>query len=229
MFRRLFLPTLITALFTAAAPVLAAPVISADRPVFDFGTITSGKKIDHIFTLKNKGDAPLAILKTKTSCGCTVASVSTRSIEPGRSAELKTSFDSTNFSGKITKTITVETNDPATPTITLTLRGTIREELVVSPRQLNLGLIKVGGSKEVQLTVENHGERPVKIVSVTTPMPQVKVVAKRTALKPGESSVVTVTVTPRNEDRFLSGYLAIGTDIPGRPEISVPLYGSVAK
>ncbi|AJE02722.1 DUF1573 domain-containing protein [Geobacter pickeringii] len=229
MYRRSFLPTLVIALFTAVAPALAAPVISADRPVFDFGTITAGKKVDHVFTLKNRGDAPLAILKTKTSCGCTVANVSTKSIEPGRTAELKTTFDSANFSGKITKTITVETNDPATPSFTLTVKGTIREELVVSPRQLNLGVIKVGGSKEVQLTVENHGERPVKIVSVTTPMPQVKAAARRTALKPGENATITVTVTPRNEDRFLSGYLAIGTDIPGRPEISVPLYGSVGK
>ncbi|WP_298435127.1 DUF1573 domain-containing protein [Geobacter sp.] len=225
----LFLPALITTLLTVATPALAAPAISADRPVFDFGTITAGKKIAHVFTLRNRGDSPLTILRTKTSCGCTVANVTARSIEPGRSAELKTTFDSSSFRGKVTKTITVETNDPATPVYTLTLQGTIREEIVVSPRQLNLGLVKLGASKVVQLTVENQGERPLKIVSITTPMPQVKAAFRKTALKPGESATVTVTVTPRNEDRFLSGYLSINTDVPGRAEISIPLYGSVGK
>lgn len=224
------LPSFFLALFiTTATTAFAAPAISVDRPVFDFGTVPQGKKVDHQFVLKNKGDAPLTILRTKTSCGCTVANVSTKTVEPGKSAELKTTFDSANFSGKISKTITVETNDPATPAYTLTVKGMVSEEFTVTPRQVNMGAVKAGGSKEFVLTVENRGERTVRLVSVTTPMAQAKASAKKQSLRPGESTQITVSVTPRAEDRFLSGFITIATDIPGKPEINVPLYGSVAK
>ncbi|CAG0966392.1 DUF1573 domain-containing protein [Geobacter sp.] len=226
------LSVLVLAVFLTLAsslPALAAPILAVDKPVFDFGTIPQGKKLDYVFRLINKGDAPLTITKTRTSCGCTVASVSSKTIAPGKSTELKITFDSASFGGKVSKTITVESNDPATPTTTLTIKGTINEELVVTPRQLNLGQTKVGSSKELSVALENHGERTIRILSVTTPMPQVKAISKKQTLKPGETAQVNVTVTPRPEDRFLSGFLVVATDIPGKPEITVPLYGSVAK
>uniref|UniRef100_A0A831XMK3 DUF1573 domain-containing protein n=1 Tax=Geobacter metallireducens TaxID=28232 RepID=A0A831XMK3_GEOME len=208
---------------------LAAPVLQVDRPVFDFGAISQGKKISHVFTLTNKGDAPLTITRTRSSCGCTVANVSSKTIAPGKSTELKTTFDSANFGGKVTKTITVESNDPAAPVTTLTIKGIINEELAVTPRQVNLGQTKAGTSKELSVTLENLGERTVRILSVTTPMPQVKTTLKKQALKPNEKTQLSLTVSPRPEDRFLSGFIIIATDIPGKPEITVPLYGSVAK
>ncbi|MBT1076185.1 DUF1573 domain-containing protein [Geobacter grbiciae] len=216
-------------ILTLSLPAFAAPVLEVDRPVFDFGSISQGKKLEHVFKLMNKGDSPLTINRTKTSCGCTVANVSTKTIAPGKSADLKISFDSANFGGKVTKTITVESNDPASPTTTLTIKGNINEELVVTPRQINLGQTKAGSSKEASVALENHGERTVKILSVTTPMPQVKATIKKHALKPGERTQLSVTVSPRPEDRFLSGFIIIATDIPGKPEITLPLYGSVAK
>lgn len=226
------LSTLVLAVFLTLAsslPALAAPILAVDKPVFDFGTIPQGKKLNHVFKLINKGDSPLTITKTRTSCGCTVANVSSKTIEPGNSTELKITFDSASFGGKVTKTITVESNDPATPTTTLTIKGTISEDLVVTPRQLNLGQTKAGNSKELSVNLENHGDRTIRILSVTTPMTQVKATTKKQTLKPGEKTEVTVTVTPRPEDRFLSGFLVVATDIPGKPEITVPLYGSVAK
>ncbi|RNC65256.1 MAG: DUF1573 domain-containing protein [Desulfuromonadales bacterium] len=225
--RTVFLAALVT--IAAALPALAAPTISVEKPVLDFGTIPQGKKINHVFTLKNTGDAPLTIIRTKTSCGCTVANVSTKTIEPGKSGELKTTFDSASFGGKISKTITIETNDPATPAYTLTIKGTINEDLVVTPRQLNLGQLKAGSSRDFSLTLENRGERTIKIVSVTTPLTQAKAATKKQTIKPGESGQINVTVAPRAEDRFISGFLTIATDSPAKPEITIAVYGSVIK
>jgi len=231
MIRRTLHTLAVAAFLTLASSLsaLAAPVLHIERPVLDFGTIPQGKKLDHVFKLTNKGDSPLTITRTRTSCGCTVANVSSKTIAPGKSAELKISFDSANFGGKVTKTITVESNDPAAPTTTLTIKGIINEDLVVTPRQVNLGQTKAGNSKEVFVNLENNGERTVRILSVTTPMPQVKTTLKKQALKPGEKSQLSVIVSPRPEDRFLSGFIVIATDIPGKPEITVPLYGSVAR
>ncbi|HML79908.1 DUF1573 domain-containing protein [Geobacter sulfurreducens] len=228
--RQLLAPLLtIILLLQCVTAAFAAPTLSVDKPFFDFGTIPQGKKLDHVFTLKNKGDSPLSIVRTKSSCGCTVISLPRKTIEPGGSVELKTTFDSTTFGGKVTKTITVETNDPANPNYTLTLTGVVSEVLVVVPRQLNLGQIKAGTSGVFTVTMENKGNRPVKITSVTSPMPQVKATAGKQTIKPGESTSITMSVAPRPEDRFLSGFIIIKTDMPGKPEITVPVYGSVSK
>lgn len=231
MSRSVFFP-LVLAIFltlTATLPVLATPILSVDKPVLNFGTISQGKKLNFVFKLTNTGDSPLSITRTRTSCGCTVAQISTNTIAPGKSAELKATFDSSNFGGKVTKTITVESNDPAAPSTTLTIKGIIKEDLVIAPRQLNLGQTRVGSSKDVSVTLENNGTGTIRILSVTTPMPQVKVSINRNAIKPGERAQINVKVSPRPEDRFLSGFLVVATDIPGKPEITVPLYGSVAK
>lgn len=229
MYRRICLTFSVVALLVVSGTAFAAPELSVDQPVYDFGTIIQGKRVEHVFILKNRGDTPLTVTRTKTSCGCTVANMSTKTIAPGRSAELRTAFDSANFGGTIAKTITIDSNDPRTPAYTLTLKGVVKEQLVIVPRQLNLGQLKAGADKELALTLENKGERTVRLISVTSPLPQVKITLSKQFLKPNESARVNVIVRPKEGDRFLSGFIVIATDSPGKSEVTVPLYGSVAR
>lgn len=223
--------SLITALIVLtcfAGAALAAPELAVDQPVHDFGTVVQGKKVDHVFTFRNRGDAPLNVARVRTSCGCTAANVTNKTLSPGGKSELKVTFDSSTFGGNISKLIYLETNDPQKPVATLTLKGNVAEEIVVTPRQLNFGTVKTNASKEMTVTVSNQGSKPLKLTSVKSPLPQVTIKTGKTTLKPGESASISITVTPRTEDRFLSGYLTIATDNTTRKEIMVPLYGSLA-
>lgn len=207
----------------------ASPELSVDQPVFNFGAITQGKKVHHVFSVKNIGDEPLNIRKVTAACGCTAANSSSPVIQPGKTGEIKTTFDSANFTGKISKTIAVETNDPRHPTITLTIAGTISEEIQLSPRQLSLGPIKIGTTKESVITVMNRGEKSLQLLSVKSQLPQIKAEIRKNLLKPGESTTIEVKVTPKAEDRVLSGYLFISTDNPLKNELIVPIYASPVK
>lgn len=219
--------TVITISLCFASTALAAPDLAVDQPVHDFGTVVQGKKVDHIFKFRNKGDAPLNVVRVRTSCGCTAANVTTKTLLPGGNSELKVTFDSSTFGGNISKLIYLETNDPQKPVTTLTLKGSVAEEVVVTPRQLNFGTVKPTVSKEMVVTVSNQGGKAVKLTAVKSPLSQVTIKTGKTKLKPGETTTLAVTVTPRSEDRFLSGYLTITTDNPARKEIMIPLYGSL--
>ena len=208
---------------------LAAPHLVADEPGFNFGTIPQGKKVDHVFAIRNAGDAPLNIQRVRPSCGCTAANASSPVIQPGKSGEIKVTFDSANFSGKVGKTVFLDTNDPQNPAFPLTLTGSITEEILFAPRQLNLGQAKAGLPKEVAITVTNRGNRTLKLVSVKSPMPQVAARIRKDQLRTGESGAIDVIVTPRAGDRMLSGYISIATDNPQKSEIIVPLYASISK
>ncbi len=215
--------------FCQPVATAASPELAVDRPVFDFGTIPQGKKVEHAFILRNKGNAPLTIKNTRTSCGCTVANVSASVVQPSKSTEIRASFDSGNFFGNVTKTIAVESNDPKTPVYTLTLKGTVVEEIAVTPRQVNLGTLRAGTGKEFAVTIENKGNKQFHVTEVKSSLPQAVVTVAKNTINPGNTGTILINVTPRNEDRMLSGYLTIKTNSPSKPLITIPVFGSVIK
>ena len=212
-----------------ATTSFATPSLLIREPVFNFGTISEGAKVDHVFMLKNAGTSPLSIQQIRPSCGCTAATISSKTIQPGETGEIKTTFNSANFSGNIHKTIVVETNDPKTPSSTLVMKGLVSTSVQLNPKQLNFGQVKAGNPATLTLSVVNRSQKGLKITGVSTPMPQVAVKAEKLSLKPGETTRIQVTVTPRDEDRILSGYLTITTDSPEKGELTVPIYGSPAR
>ncbi len=214
-------------LLLAAAPALAAPMIAVEMPLHDFGTVTQGEKVDHLFTVKNRGDKPLTINQIRSSCGCTAATLSTKTILPGSSGEVRVTFDSSNFTDQVTKTVQLDSNDPRNPSAVLTMQGKILEIIAVAPHNLNLGSLKRGSRKEVLLTLENRGNRPFTVTSITSSHASIVGTVKGRRVKPGQREEIAVTVTVPHEGRFLSGYLTIQTDHPQKKEIAVPVYASI--
>ncbi len=112
------------------------PKITFKRLVHDFGDIDRGGKVDTSFEFENTGDAPLQIDEVTTSCGCTTAALKKKSYKPGESGTIPVTFNSQNFEGKITKRITVSTNDKAAPKTVLTIQGTILTDVQATPSAL---------------------------------------------------------------------------------------------
>ncbi len=78
----------------------------------NFGRIKEGEIVDYIFKFYNEGDAPLIIQNITTSCGCTAASVTGKNIAPEKEGELKVQFDSSYKTGKLSRIISIYSNDP---------------------------------------------------------------------------------------------------------------------
>ncbi len=93
---------------------------------FDFGVINEGEKVEHLFQFANVGKTDLEILDVKTSCGCTAAMLSKKILKSGEEGSLKVQFDSSNRSGKVSRTVSVLSNDPIEPTKTLTIFADIK-------------------------------------------------------------------------------------------------------
>jgi len=91
------------------------PRILVSEQEWDFGKVIQGEKPTHIFIVKNGGEGDLIIDSLKESCACIEASISTTRIKPGESAELKVSYDTTDYVGKDEKHIHIYSNDPQVP------------------------------------------------------------------------------------------------------------------
>lgn len=214
-----------------AAMAFAAPELVADHASFNFGTVAQGKKVQHTFRIKNSGDAPLQIKKLEASCGCTAVKPSTSVISPGKSADIDVTFDSASFSGKVAKTVTLTSNAGRTPSYTFTMEGIVLEQLQVTPRQVTLGALSSTTPKQAVVSVTNNGSSSVKLlgVSVTSSSLQIKPTIRKAELKPGETGTIELSVLAKPEAKILSGYLHIATSHPQKKEITVPVYGSIAK
>ena len=86
------------------------PVISFKENSIDFGDIVQGKKVEHTFVLTNTGKQPLIISNVAATCGCTVPSWPKEPVAPGKSAEIKVSFNSTGKVGKQNSVVRIYSN-----------------------------------------------------------------------------------------------------------------------
>ncbi|NJM26737.1 MAG: DUF1573 domain-containing protein [Bacteroidia bacterium] len=86
------------------------PKIEFAETDFDFGTISEGQKVEHVYAFKNTGEAPLIIQNAQPSCGCTVPEWSKEPIPVGGTGYVKAQFDSSGKPNAQNKSITVTAN-----------------------------------------------------------------------------------------------------------------------
>lgn len=119
---------IITTLFICITNNISAqPVIEFSRQVWDFGTITEGAIVSHVFLVKNVGKEILKIDDVSTTCGCTAALLDKEVIKPGEKTELKVIFDSQRRKGRVEKYVEIESNDPNNHIINLIVTGYIEK------------------------------------------------------------------------------------------------------
>lgn len=209
------------------------PIIVFDKTQSDHGTLSEGEKAKFSFHFTNAGKSDLEIQEVQKSCGCTKAEATNKNIKPGEGAEIEGEIDTTGRSGKQMKTVTVKSNDPKTPSVTLRVEMNIRKEIDLQPTSVNFGVIDLGkeGRQEVKLT--NMGEKPLRVTGIDSNNERIKAVVvspsipnKPTESEPvvGEANPVTIAVSvdASSEIGNVNGQITIHTDNPARP--TLPLY-----
>ncbi len=87
-----------------------SPVLAFSESSRDFGDITQGEKVEHVFKFENKGDTPLIISNVAASCGCTVPNWPKDPIPPGEKGEIKVTFNSAGKMGKQNSVVRIYSN-----------------------------------------------------------------------------------------------------------------------
>lgn len=103
------------------ADTVNVPKITFEETSFDFGEVTEGQTVDHVYKFTNTGKAPLLISGARSTCGCTVPEWPEEPIPPGEGGEITVRFNTKNKRNKQTKPITIMANTyPANQRIYLT-------------------------------------------------------------------------------------------------------------
>jgi hypothetical protein len=103
-----------------------APKIVFENTTHNFGNANAGSVVEHDFVFTNQGKSDLYIRKINSSCGCTTTTPKDKVVKPGTSSTITAKYNTTGNRNAQTKTVTVITNDPSNPQVTLWIKGTVQ-------------------------------------------------------------------------------------------------------
>ena len=152
------------ALSAAAAPL--SPRLVCDGTPWDFGTRRNTEEVVHDFILRNEGELSAEIKSVRSSCGCTVASMSDagRIIRPGGTGTVHVVFNLAGRTGPQNKVVTVESNDPHRRSLALQLTGTAVQPVTASPPAVIFpSLPPDAGEREKSVVLS--GDEPFRVFS----------------------------------------------------------------
>jgi hypothetical protein len=210
----------------------AKPAFSLIAPTYNFGTIEEGTIINHTFEYTNSGTDTLVVNGVKPTCGCTIAQDYDKEVKPGRTGKVSLSLNSSGFDGYIAKSIIVKTNVPGNPDAILTLEGTVRESVNVSPKKLSFGTIERNRTAplEGKISIANRLPGPMKITDVIKASDKItipnvtlsneNVETKLETVKAGFMYSLAITVKPPFKHGEVMGTIIIKTDSKVLPEIN---------
>lgn len=162
----------------ASTEAAKGPHLTLVEPIKDFGTVPKGQKLDWSFEIRNTGTSDLEILAAKPGCGCTVADFD-KIIKPGQTGKVTAHVDTTAFAGPIAKPVTLETNDPSTPSAQLTITAIVKPYVDAFPAGFVRYSILQGDTDKQTLTLFSEDDAPFEIVKIESPQDWIKVDYKK--------------------------------------------------
>jgi len=216
-----------------------APVIEFDNTTREINKIILSGEVLHLqFKFTNKGDTALEIIKVVPSCGCTSATPSPAKVEPGKSGqidlEIKTddlAVESRSYSetAKLSKTVSVLSNDPKHQEVVLTITGTVAREFSLSEPNIWFGSNPRGHEVAKELTVEIAPDRPVKIVGAVSTDENVTVKLEPVPASNNKKFKVIVVQKADAAEGLHAGAIVLKTTSDLNPEVRFTVRGLVTK
>ena len=219
---------------SAASAFAAKPKIVFPTDTKNFGKLKQGTEASYEFVFRNDGDARLTIRNVETSCGCTAALVSDKTLEPGKSGKIKVVFNTLGYAGEVTKYIFVDSDDPATPRAQLKISAAV--DVPPQPRidldrySFDAGLLVEGDTLEATVTVKNLGDLELRMetqlenATFTADGKPVKFPVKIAA---GKELALVISLPLANRVGLVRDYLLFKSNDPLRSTISMNINGYV--
>jgi hypothetical protein len=215
---------LLTTFFPAAAPEdteVKAPGIVFFETTIDLGKIPNTAPRDVELSFINQGNAPLKIIRIKTSCICTGAKSDKESYAPNETGIIYISFHPEDLQGPLKRTITVFTNDPKHRQVTCYLKADVQAEVRVLPRFLYVDNIQSNEVRNTTMTVSSETLKSLDITNLKSDEPFLKPVAVRKDNQHWEIQVrIDGAGVPKGKNRSIV-YITFNTNSKVQEEILI--------
>ncbi len=214
--------------FSATQPHAVIVVEDAQR---DLGEVIQGTVLELMFAVENQGDDVLEI-SVRPTCGCTVVDFDS-SIAAHQTGAIKALIDTKSFSGPISKSILVKTNDPARPTLNLLARAMVTQIIEVLPRPLVRVQAELGQATHSTVTIVPALSNSFEITSIEAGPDWLEADIRRLSAQerlPGKGETqyeLDLRISELAPPGFVEAKVIVKTDHPDAPEIAVKVVGVI--
>ena len=151
--------------------------------------------------------------------------VTTKDVPPGGVGEIKATFKSKGYQGKVKKAVTIETNDPDKRQVRLTLTGKVVADVTIEPRHLNFGSVNRNEPpKPVKLTIKLREGKGLRIKEVKSNNDALVLKEEKEDEK---GAVYRVSLADKVPIGRLTGKITIKTNSDKSGKTQVPFYATV--
>jgi len=220
-------------------PQLMLPQVGVQQSEHNFGDINQGDVVTHSFVISNTGGDLLKISSVKASCGCTAANPDKNELKPGESTNIVVTFNSKERKGPQTKNVTVTTNDPEKPQVTLHIKCNVLvkeinqnkngAKIFFPETQHDFGKVQEGKKVEYTFNFENKGTESLIIKNVKTSCGCTAAVVSNTTIKPGEIGSIKVDFDTKSRQGKNSKSITIVSNDTKEPNKVITIYADVQK
>jgi hypothetical protein len=201
-----------------------AGVISFEKPIIDFGMVKRGTKLSGSFKFKNIGKGPLTIQGVQAACDCTTTDAAKGKVfPPGESGNLEVVFDTTDYSGKVTKAITVITNERSMPDRTLTLTAMVQSDIEAYPPLADFGDVILNQSPQQKLQLKSNNKSELRIEKIRYNEEFLDV----GYTKSGRDFTIYVKLKPTVPIGFFKDTIWVKSNSSALPEMPIPVRATV--
>ncbi len=208
---------------------VASGIVAPSR--LTFGEVPTGQSRELPVTVSNIGTAPLNVTSVSIlNNRFNVISAGAFTLSPGASRTLLVRFAPTE-AGEQSGSLSIATNDPATPSLRVDLRGAgllvPQPQIDVDRLSLDFQGVNLNQSSSLSFNIRNGGSGPLNIsaLNVSNPVFAVSTPSLPVGVPPGARQIVSLRFTPTSLGEQ-TGTLTIVSNDPQRPQVIVRLTGS---
>ena len=204
------------------------PRLELSAEEWDFGSKWRGEPCSTEITITNVGDAPLKILKIKSSCGCTALEPRRRELSPGESDKMTLSYNTRKNKEKVSQTIRLETNDPERPRVTIRVTGIVKKVYDAKPaNRITFAKIERDSLTTQSIELRNNMEEEVvlKLKPFDEPPP---FEIKLEEIEPGRVYKLSATTKPPLKLGANSVNIVLETGLEKFPSLTIPASAYIA-
>lgn len=153
--------------------------------------------------------------------------MSEQQLPPGGEGALTVKLSTEGKQGKVSKTVTVPSNDPTQPNVTLKVNADIDVPLLLKPTYVNLGELGAGASALHTLELSGRLAATTQITTVTAP-PELTVTLEKAENTEANRVRLNITVKPDTApDKIIHGTIELSTNSPEAPVVKATVHGRV--
>ena len=218
---------------SAQEAVEVGPRIVVPEKIMDLGTVPKGEVVSADFKIINEGSEALQLKAVRPTCGCTVAKFD-REVAAGATGWVKTKLDTKDFSGPISKSVLVMSNDQETPTLSLVIKADVKPFVEVLPRPLVRfnAVLSENATEKLILVAEDTAEGfAIEKIESSVPFLETSVrpLEKNELLvgKAGNQYELTLSLTENADTGPLSAQVTLFTNHPKARKVPIRVFGVV--